>query len=70
MEWASREPGRPTTLGQLLARQLAKMMPLDPSSGFEEVIEVEPKPFPGRVVVLDTTEALQQAQESRIGLTL
>jgi ribonuclease HI len=53
-----------------LARQLAKVLPPNPSSGVEEVKEVKPKPFPGWVIVLDTIEALRQAQESRPGLSL
>jgi ribonuclease HI len=46
------------------------VLSLDLSSGFEEVKEVEPEPFLGQVVILDTIEALQQVQESRPGLTL
>ena len=53
-----------------LARQLARALPLDPSRGFEEVVEVESRPFLGQIKVLDTEQALEQAQQNQPGLTI
>ena len=69
-EWAAASTQRPKSLGQHLARQLARALPVDPSNGFEEVVEIESRSFPGQIKVLDTEEALEQARQSRPGLTL
>jgi hypothetical protein len=55
-----------TLVKQLLFSTQDDDLQHDPSSGFEEVKEVELEPFLGQVVVLDTIEALQQAQESMV----
>jgi ribonuclease HI len=68
-EWATRSC-RLRSLGQHLARQLARTLPIDPSDGFEEVVEAQPSSFPGSIKVLDTEKAIDQAQQGRPGLTL
>ncbi|KAL1969928.1 hypothetical protein VTN77DRAFT_7438 [Rasamsonia byssochlamydoides] len=60
----------PWSLGQHLARQLAKALPVDPSGGFEETVAVAPGSFPGLIRVLPTKEALGAAQGARPGLIL
>ena len=59
-EWAT-SSRRPQTFGQLLARQLARTLPVDPSNGFEEIVEAQPSCFPRNITVLGTERALEQA---------
>lgn len=61
--WA--EPGSRSlwSLGQHLARQLAKILPVDPSGGFEESVRTLAGPFPGQIQILPTEEAIRAAQD-------
>ena len=61
--WAAENEGRgPWSLGQHLARQLAKVLPADPSGGFEEQIRAWNDQFPGQIKVLAPEKALEAAQ--------
>lgn len=71
--WATfgnNRPRGPWSLGQQLARQVAQVLPADPSGGFEETIEAFPGTFPGVIRVLSTIKALEQAQTPWTGLQL
>ena len=67
-EWATMR--RQQLPGQHLAQVLAGSLNIDPSGGFEQTVEAHPSSFPGKVVVLESKDALQQAQKSRPGLVL
>jgi uncharacterized protein YpiB (UPF0302 family) len=43
---------------------------VDPSGGFEQIIETYSIAFSGKIIVQNIDEALKQAQKSRDGLTL
>ena len=60
--WATAHSRGPWSLGQHLARQLAHILPTDPSNGFESLGQVASDHFPGRVEVQSTEKALDAAQ--------
>jgi ribonuclease HI len=69
--WAETQSARGTwSLGQHLARQLAKSLKTDPSAGFEEITKGTLTPFSGCIKVLPSQEALEAAMATRQGLTL
>lgn len=60
--WAEGEGRGLWSLGQHLARQLAKVLPADPSGGFEEQVQVWSDQFPGQIKILAPEKALEAAQ--------
>ena len=60
--WATVHSRGLWSLGQHLARQLANVLPTDPSNGFESLGHVASDHFPGRVEVQSTEEALEAAR--------
>ncbi|ODM21420.1 hypothetical protein SI65_02263 [Aspergillus cristatus] len=60
--WADSSNRGPWSLGQHLARQLASILPADPSEGFESTIQTTSSQFPGQIEVLPGPEALAAAQ--------
>jgi hypothetical protein len=60
----------PWNLGQHLASRIASILRIDPSAGFEEVVETLPKTFPGTILVPAEEEALRQAMAPYKGLTM
>jgi ribonuclease HI len=59
--WAETQGEKPWSLGQHLARQLASIVPADPSDGFESLQWVARGRFPGQVKVQSSEEALAAA---------
>jgi hypothetical protein len=66
-EWAEGR-GNPSCLGRHLARQIASILQVDPSGGFEEIEVEEPSgEFPGWIAILPTEEALEQVSRQLSG---
>ena len=61
-QWAERNNQGPWSLGQHLARQLANILPVDPSGGFESTTQTTSSQFPGQIEMLPGPEALAAAQ--------
>ncbi|ODM18007.1 hypothetical protein SI65_06795 [Aspergillus cristatus] len=61
-QWAERNNQGPWSLGQHLARQLANILPVDPSGGFESTTQTTSSQFPGQTEMLPGPEALAAAQ--------
>jgi hypothetical protein len=57
-------------LGQHLAAKIASILKLDPSAGFEEIIKVFYKTFPGTILVPAEEEALKQVIAPYNGLSM
>jgi hypothetical protein len=69
--WAEGSKTRsPWNLGQHLAAKMASILRINPSTGFEEVVETLPKVFPGTILVPAEEEALRQAMAPYKGLIL
>lgn len=69
-QWAESSNRGPWSLGQHLARQLANILPAEPSEGFESTIQTTNSQFPGRIEVLPGPEALAAAQALSSGLAI
>ena len=69
-QWAERSNRGPWSLGQHLARQLANILPADPSEGFESTMQTTSSQCPGRIEVLLGPEALAAAQYLSPGLAI
>ncbi|KAI9041051.1 uncharacterized protein KD926_007468 [Aspergillus affinis] len=61
-QWAEGSSRGPWSLGQHLARQLANILPADPSSGFESMLQPTSNCFPGVIKIPPSQEALKAAQ--------
>ncbi|ODM14623.1 hypothetical protein SI65_09968 [Aspergillus cristatus] len=61
-QWAERNNRGRWSLGQHLARQLANILPVDPSGGFESTTQTTSSQFPGQIEMLPGPEALAAAQ--------
>ncbi|ODM18159.1 hypothetical protein SI65_06030 [Aspergillus cristatus] len=61
-QWAERNNRGRWSLGQHLARQLANILPVDPSGGFESTTQTTSSQFPGQIEMLPGPEALVAAQ--------
>ncbi|ODM14581.1 hypothetical protein SI65_09926 [Aspergillus cristatus] len=68
--WADSSNRGPWSLGQHLARQLANILPADPSEGFESTTQITSSQFPGQIEVLPGPEALAAAQSLSPGLAI
>ena len=68
--WADSSNCSPWSLGQHLAQQLANILPVDPSEGFESMIQTSSSQFPGRIKMLPGPEALAAAQSLPPGLII
>ncbi|KAI9034952.1 ribonuclease H family protein [Aspergillus affinis] len=62
LPWAEGSSRGLWSLGQHLARQLANILPADPSSGFESLLQPTRNCFPGVIKILPSQEALGAAQ--------
>ncbi|KAE8394191.1 hypothetical protein BDV23DRAFT_17634 [Aspergillus alliaceus] len=69
-QWAECSNRGPWSLGEHLARQLANILPADPSEGFERMIQTTRNQFPGRIEVLPDPETLAAAQSLSPGLEI
>ncbi|KAJ5453717.1 uncharacterized protein N7458_004673 [Penicillium daleae] len=65
--WAEPHGRGPWSLGQHLARQLANILPADPSAGFEGARRGDSSGFPGRIVAQRTEDALTAARTMQPG---
>ena len=65
--WAGNDSRGPWSLGQHLARQLANVLPADPSGGFESLGQAPLGQFPGQIKVRSTEEAQVAAQAIQPG---
>jgi ribonuclease HI len=65
--WAEPHSRGPWSLGQHLARQLASILPADPSAGFESARRGDSGAFPGRIIVQRTEDALIAARAMQPG---
>jgi ribonuclease HI len=68
--WARADSRGPWSLGQHLARQLASVLPADPSGGFESLRQASKSQFPGQIKVWSTEEAQAAAQTIQPGQAL
>lgn len=61
-KWADSNGRGPRSLEQHLARQLASVLPADPSAGFESPVHATNGKFPGQIRVLSAQEAIEAAR--------
>ncbi|OKP10339.1 hypothetical protein PENSUB_4256 [Penicillium subrubescens] len=65
--WAEPHSRGPWSLGQHLARQLANILPADPSAGLESAGRGDGSGFPGQIIVQATDDALTAARTIQPG---
>jgi ribonuclease HI len=68
--WAEQTPRGPYSLGQHLAKQLAEVLPTDPSGGFEGTKVPQQEAFAGQILIQSRDEALETANGFVDGLVL